>query len=60
MTSELVQRKEEVTASPHSDVPDCLCCFHFAIPIEDLPEHSYGRRARQAKRKKHTVHATTN
>ncbi len=53
MTSELVQRKAEDLLTPHE--PDCLCCFHFAIPLEDLPETSWRRRARQSKRKKVVV-----
>ena len=57
MTSELVHRKAEDLLTPHE--PDCLCCFHFAIPLEDLPESSLRHRARHVKRKKVVVVAAT-
>ncbi len=32
--------------------PDCLCCYHFALDLESVPEAKMTHRARSSKRKR--------
>ena len=51
MTSEL-ERRREVEAEPLAlDRSSCLCCCHFAVDLESIPEAADKRRARLPKRK---------
>ena len=50
MTSEVQQRREEAPPLP-SEETSCLCCCHFAVDLESIPEALDKRRARLPKRK---------
>lgn len=38
MTSELKGNKELEPALPIQDEPSCLCCLHFAVDFDSMPE----------------------
>jgi hypothetical protein len=52
MTSEVQANKELEPAQPISeDGPSCLCCLHFAVDFDSMPEVMKGKRlSRQPKR----------
>ncbi len=57
MTSELRTAHGLEPASLHSNGPTCLCCCHFAVDLESVPDAAR-RRTRVVKRK-HLVHASS-
>jgi hypothetical protein len=51
MTSEVQQRQWEATPISERRAPTCLCCCHFAVDLESMPEALGHRRARLPKKK---------
>lgn len=51
MTSEVQQGQAEASPIVERRQPACLCCCHFAVDLESMPEALGKRRARLPKRK---------
>jgi hypothetical protein len=51
VTSEVQPKRQVEAESLDPDGPPCLCCCHFAIDLESMPEETGKRRARLPKRK---------
>ncbi len=51
MTSELTPRRDVEPLPLSAAHATCLCCAHFAVDLEAMPEAHDKRRARMPKRK---------